>query len=90
MNPQLLELQSQGGKIDIQLHFDSGTIGNMQIDGFVPVIINISPVTTLPILLNIHIDEDKKDDFTQKKEQQEILPEKLSRREAMLYWVTES
>jgi hypothetical protein len=53
MNPQWLNLQTEGMNGDFHFFIDPGELQNMNIEGFSPVIINITPVTNLPLLLGI-------------------------------------
>ncbi len=84
-NPEHMELKTQGQKMDLPIPVPA-VFENMQIEGFIPVIINISPVTTLPILLNINIDEEKKEHFTKEEKGKELPRDTLSLREEELYW----
>jgi len=51
LNPNNLNLQTQGNEINIDFLFDPDQMLNINIDGFLPVIINITPITNLPLLL---------------------------------------
>jgi len=53
MNPNNLNLQTQGGRFDFQLPLNSIDLQNIRIDGFTPVIINVAPLTNLPLLLGL-------------------------------------
>jgi len=55
MNPDMLELQTQGQGMDLQ--FDPAILETMPITGFTPIIYSITPVTNLPLLLGIADDE---------------------------------
>jgi len=57
MNPNNLNLQTQGGRFDFKLPMNSLDLQNIRIDGFTPVIINVAPLTNLPLLLGL-VDED--------------------------------
>ncbi|MBI5150707.1 MAG: hypothetical protein HZA28_08065 [Candidatus Omnitrophica bacterium] len=58
MNPALLDLQIKRDANFVPLPLPQQPIQQMHIDGFIPVIINIQPVTNLPLLLGI-ADEEK-------------------------------
>lgn len=53
LNPQLLDLQIKRDDTGIPLPIQQQPIGDMNIDGFLPVIINVAPVTNLPLLLGL-------------------------------------
>jgi len=53
LNPNNLNLQTQGKSFDFQLPLDSIDLQNIRIDGFTPVIINVAPLTNLPLLLGL-------------------------------------
>ncbi len=57
LNPDLLDLQIKRDGRGIPLPLDQQPLENMQIDGFLPIIININPVANLPLLLGL-LDED--------------------------------
>jgi len=61
MNPNNLNLQTQGGRFDLKLPLNSIDLQNIRIDGFTPVIINVTPLTNLPLLLGLVDDEDTED-----------------------------
>ncbi|GEM_PF-5039978 len=61
LNPALLDLQIRRDANFVPLPLPQQPIGEMHIDGFIPVIINIVPVTNLPLLLGI-ADEGKPSD----------------------------
>ena len=50
LNPNNLDLQTQGQEIELNMPFDAQTIVNFPIDGFAPVIIQIVPAN-LPLIL---------------------------------------
>lgn len=52
-NQQLLEIESQGGDVRFDLRIDPSFLQEIQIDGFNPIIINIAPVTNLPLLFGL-------------------------------------
>jgi len=52
LNPQLLELTT-GGAGEIDIPFDPAMMPNTPIEGFAPIIINITPVTNFPLLLGL-------------------------------------
>ena len=51
LNPDLLDLQIKRDRNGIPLPLPQQPIQNMKIEGFLPVIINITPVTSMPALL---------------------------------------
>jgi len=53
LNPELLDLQILRDDMGIPLPVFNQPIENMKIDGFLPVIINITPIPNLPMLLGI-------------------------------------
>lgn len=53
LNPNLLDLQTQGKGIEFNIPFDLQAIQSIQIDGFSPVIFQIIP-TQLPLLLGVN------------------------------------
>ncbi|MBF0521436.1 MAG: methyltransferase domain-containing protein [Candidatus Omnitrophica bacterium] len=50
-NPNRLELDKQGAHNDFEMPTNPADMENIQINGLVPVIMKISPVTNLPLLL---------------------------------------
>jgi hypothetical protein len=56
LDPKLLDLQIKRDGNGVPLPLPQQPIGEMHIEGFIPVIINITPVTNLPMLLGI-VDE---------------------------------
>ena len=50
LNPQDLKMKRQGRGVDLDIPLDTS---NIQIEGLYPIIINITPVTNLPMLLGI-------------------------------------
>jgi hypothetical protein len=57
LNPSMLDLQIRRDGQGIPLPISQQPIGNMQIDGFIPVIINVTPITNLPLLLGVSTEE---------------------------------
>ncbi|MBI3601434.1 MAG: triose-phosphate isomerase [Candidatus Omnitrophica bacterium] len=53
LDPALLDLQIKRDGNGIPLPLSQQPIGDMKIDGFLPVIINITPVENLPLLLGV-------------------------------------
>ena len=53
LNPELLDLQIKRDGNGVPLPLPMQPIENMHIEGFLPVIINITPVTNLPLLLGL-------------------------------------
>ncbi|MFH1359902.1 MAG: AarF/UbiB family protein [Candidatus Omnitrophota bacterium] len=56
LNPNILELQTQGAGVDFSIPIDPQSIQSIQIGGFSPVIFQIVP-TNLPLLLDLSEDE---------------------------------
>ena len=52
-NPALLNLQIKRDRAGVPLPAVQQPIGNMNIDGFIPVIINVTPMLNLPFLLGV-------------------------------------
>ena len=61
LNPLLMDLQIKRDGNGIPLPLPQQPVENMNIDGFVPVIIHIAPVTNLPLLLGLADTESDKD-----------------------------
>jgi len=59
LNPNNLDLQTQGEVAEFNLPFDPQMLENIQIDGLFPVIINITPITNLPLLLGVSEKEEE-------------------------------
>lgn len=59
LNPELLDLQIKRDGKGVPLPVFEQPIGEMKIDGFMPVIINVMPVYNMPLLLGI-ADRDEK------------------------------
>ncbi len=53
LDPAMLNLQIKHDGNGIPLPIDQQPIGNMKIDGFMPVIIKVTPINNLPLLLGI-------------------------------------
>ena len=53
MNPALLDLQIRRDGNGVPLPLPQQPIENMHIEGFLPIIINVTPVTNLPMLLGL-------------------------------------
>ncbi|MCR4337525.1 MAG: hypothetical protein NUV91_06950, partial [Candidatus Omnitrophica bacterium] len=49
-DPELLDLQTQGRGMDFT-PMDPASLENLTIDGFTPIILKITPVTSIPLLL---------------------------------------
>jgi len=59
-NPNHFEIESQGKGVDFNmLSLTPEEIQNMNIEGFIPVIINITPVINIPLLLGIADQEEE-------------------------------
>jgi hypothetical protein len=61
LNPNLLDLQIKRDGAGKPLPLPQQPIQDMKIDGFMPVIINVTPINNLPLLLGM--DEDEQDSF---------------------------
>jgi hypothetical protein len=57
LNPELLDLQIKRDGNGVPLPLPMQSIKDMHIEGFLPVIINVTPITNLPLLLGI-VDRD--------------------------------
>ena len=51
LNPNILDLQSLGERMELDFSLDPQQIEAINIDGLFPFIINIAPVTSLNLLL---------------------------------------
>jgi len=61
LNPNLIELKTKGERVPFILpNLEGQPMDIMKADIFVPIIINIAPVTDLPLLLGLDIDDLKK------------------------------
>ena len=59
MNPNHFQLEEHGQADKFNVSVDPAQFQNMNIEGFIPVIINITPVTNVPLLLGI-VDQKEK------------------------------
>ncbi len=57
-NPALLDLQIKRDSNGVPLPLPQQSIGSMKIEGFLPIIINVQPVTNLPQLLGLTNEEE--------------------------------
>lgn len=57
LNPKHFELEAGGHEIQLRMPFSPQQLEQLKVDGFTPVIIQISPVVNLPLLLGINTDE---------------------------------
>ncbi|MBP9854509.1 MAG: hypothetical protein KBD53_06550 [Candidatus Omnitrophica bacterium] len=57
LNPKLLDLQIKRDGSGVPLPYNQQPFENMNIDGFIPVIINVSPITNLPLMLGLNGNE---------------------------------
>ncbi|MCD4780671.1 MAG: UTP--glucose-1-phosphate uridylyltransferase [Candidatus Omnitrophica bacterium] len=57
LNPALLDLQIKRDGNGFPLPLEQQPIDNMQIEGFLPVIINVTPINSLPLLLGLSDEE---------------------------------
>ncbi len=64
LNPELLDLQIRRDERGIPLPLFEQPLGEMNIQGFIPVIINVTPINNLPLLLGV-TDGDDVDIFSQ-------------------------
>jgi len=62
LNPNILEIETQGIKLNLNYSVDPTIIDNRNLEGLFPVIINISPVTNIPFLLGES--QEQSDDFS--------------------------
>ncbi|MEK7680310.1 MAG: hypothetical protein AAB356_08965, partial [Deltaproteobacteria bacterium] len=53
LDPKLLDLQIKRDGNGVPLPLPQQPVGEMHIEGFIPIIINITPVTDLPLLLGL-------------------------------------
>lgn len=53
LNPNNFEIETRGENPPVQFEFDAQKLQDLNIQGFVPVIINITPITNIPLLLGI-------------------------------------
>ena len=61
LNPDLLELKTKGGGIEFQLPENLKYLETTPINGLTPLIIEIVPVTNLPLLLGVSDKEQKQE-----------------------------
>lgn len=61
LNPQMLDLQIKRDANGIPLPVFDQPIKNMQIEGFLPVIINVTPIQSIPLLLGLNNDNSYED-----------------------------
>ncbi len=57
LNPANLQLRTQGTGVDFDLPFDAENLEAIPIDGFTPVIFQITPVTNFSLLLGLKNDD---------------------------------
>ena len=50
-NPDYLNIESQGNKVEMPIPNNSQQFQNIEIKGLVPFIFNITPITNIPIIL---------------------------------------
>ena len=53
MNPQLIDFTKEGSGFEFDWSLDTQDLPSGPIEGFIPIIINITPVTDIPLLLGI-------------------------------------
>ena len=63
LNPQLLDLQIKRDGRGVPLPLPEQPLHQMQIDGFTPIIINISPIPSLPLYLGMGESDGEERDF---------------------------
>ena len=51
LNPANLQLETRGDADELHFSVNPSLLKDMSVDGFVPVILNVSPVNSLPLLL---------------------------------------
>ena len=61
LNPALLDLQIKRDSYGVPLPLNQQPIMEMQIEGFLPVIINVTPIHNLPLLLGLTTEEEDTD-----------------------------
>ena len=66
LNPALLNLQIKRDGKGIPLPLPQQPIGNMKIEGFMPIIINITPINNLQLMLGIGNQESKREELSLK------------------------
>ncbi len=57
-NPDALDLQVDGKGDGIKWDFDPSMIGNIKVEGFTPIIIDVAPIKSLPLFLGIYAKDD--------------------------------
>ena len=77
LNPALLDLQIKRDDKGIPLPMNQQPIQQMHIEGFIPIIINVTPVTNLPLLLGLG-GEEEENEFGLNPDVQAKEPEKVS------------
>ncbi|MCD4779818.1 MAG: phosphoglycerate kinase [Candidatus Omnitrophica bacterium] len=66
-NPKNFDIQSEGKGMDIDFAFDPANFETMPVNGFIPVIFQISPISNFPSLLLGVSDQEEKQQLTQLK-----------------------
>jgi hypothetical protein len=66
LNPNLLDLQIKRDGNGVPLPLPQQPIETMHIEGFLPIIINVTPVTNLPLLLGMNIEDQLPSDYGKK------------------------
>ncbi|MEK7679901.1 MAG: hypothetical protein AAB356_06895, partial [Deltaproteobacteria bacterium] len=76
LNPALLDLQIRRDGNGVPLPLPQQPIENMHIEGFLPIIINVTPLTNLPLLLGLADTQQDADEITPAMKARE--PEEIS------------
>jgi len=63
-NPDSLRLEIKGERIQFDISDEAIRMQNIQIDGLTPMIIQVIPITNLPLLLGVKEEEDKIDQLS--------------------------
>ncbi|MGE0268256.1 MAG: PfkB family carbohydrate kinase [Candidatus Omnitrophota bacterium] len=64
LNPNNFEIETRGDNQNIHIQFDLEKLQELNIQGFVPVIINITPILNIPLLLGISDDQEREQEQT--------------------------
>ncbi|MDP8212371.1 MAG: hypothetical protein P9X22_03650, partial [Candidatus Zapsychrus exili] len=62
LNPAYLDMQIKRDGAGVPLPLDMQVIETMKIEGFIPVIINITPITNFPLLLGMGADDEEENE----------------------------
>jgi len=78
LNPQFLDLQIKRDPNGVPLPIEMQPIQDMKIDGFYPVIINITPIPNLPLMLGFDFGHESDTEYGHNYEYLATEPEKIS------------